>query len=91
MLMDWVQALLLGVLQGLTEFLPISSTGLLGLQRVDPMQADSLSSYLKSIAVDDADLARDVVGVDGQSEEHQRDGNPEHAAAIYPSRLKMVS
>ena len=54
--------------------LSISSASLLGLRRVDAMQAYTLPTDLESVAVDDADLAGDVLGMGGGDGERESYG-----------------
>ena len=50
--------------------LSASSASLLGLRRVDAVEANALTANLEGVAVNDADLANDVFGVGAEGEEN---------------------
>lgn len=58
--MDWLQALLLGLIQGLTEFLPVSSSGHLELSKV-VAGIESADSLTFTIAVHGATVLSTIV------------------------------
>jgi len=58
--MNWIEALLLGILQGLTEFLPVSSSGHLELGKI-LMGIESKESLMFTVVVHGATVLSTIV------------------------------